>query len=444
MALTPGAGYSPHGAVQESTAASIRLSSGGSDIACGQSVDAGSQLSLSFSSPTRQYLVEVVTSTSSSPLQGGRCSGTRLNNQVAAVTIPKDGTITVRAAWSSSRSSPIYRSADCVYTVKMPGCSTPGTYLDNGQCADCPAFSTSPAMSTSISACQCVSGYTPASSGTCNACPKGTYKSTVGSDACTECPAGSFSHTTAATAQTACTLCRDPCAAGEKEIVACTATTNRVCIPANCTACATGEYLTNCNSASSSGGTCVKCEKCNGGEYREGCAGISAGECKACTAGYYSTGAEYTDSCLPCSVCKSNEIAQGTCLVSDQVCTTTVAAKNITYDVVFTVQLPMSSGKFTQEMQKSFISAVTITVETVETNVKITKVSNLVSGTGQGSIIVECKVLCHDEGESKTGLPDAVLLSVGLTSSSSRLSSSWNLLVLAVSVVYATRMICNL
>ncbi|EKX47675.1 hypothetical protein GUITHDRAFT_106663 [Guillardia theta CCMP2712] len=353
MSLSLSTTYSPHTAVQDSTAALVRLTSGGSPVDCGQTVDAGSLLPVSFTAPTgSEYLIEVVASSSSAiPFTNGRCTGKRLDNNVGSVTVPPDGTITIRAAWSTSRSAAIFKSPDCVYTV-MPsqGCEA-GLYLDSGECVSCPTYSTSPAQSTSADACQCLAGYT-SSSGSCQACPAGSYKPTVGSEACSPCPTGSFSTLTAASSSSACVACRSTCAEGEKEIVACSATTNRVCIPANCSKCEMGQFLTDCNVTASHAGTCVQCSPCALGQYRDGCAGMSAGECKACPT--------------------STETSEGGCSVADQVCVPIVkSVPTINFDVTVLIQLAIVLIDFTSDLQAHFIHAVALTAETLDSNVMI-------------------------------------------------------------------------
>jgi len=62
-------------------------------------------------------------------------------------------------------------------------CSTTEVLLNN-ECVNCPAHSTAPSESFSISACSCDTGYTGSNGDECTVCDTGKYKSVAGAGTC--------------------------------------------------------------------------------------------------------------------------------------------------------------------------------------------------------------------------------------------------------------------
>jgi hypothetical protein len=75
--------------------------------------------------------------------------------------VPPSGTVTLRVAWAPSQST-VSTSEDCTYTI-APLCNACPTsqYLSSTspcQCTNCPTYSSSPAASTTVTACSCIAG----------------------------------------------------------------------------------------------------------------------------------------------------------------------------------------------------------------------------------------------------------------------------------------------
>ena len=146
-----------------------------------------------------------------------------------------------------------------------------------------PEFSSSPEGSTSITDCQCESGYTGVpSNAMCNACTLGTYKTDSGSAKCVECTANA---TTLAVASTYASDCS--CSVGFSSSHACRLLFTEEC---RCTECPANYYGTH--------NYCVACPENTESQP----ASKEAGMCK-CLPGYYKVGTQpYTDVPI-CSAC---------------------------------------------------------------------------------------------------------------------------------------------
>ena len=192
-------------AVQQSTSRTIQFAKAGSAISCGGTITAGDSLTLTLSNTQQEYLIEAVASagTGAWGLSSGLCSNQRRQQTTAGTyTVPASGTVTLRVSWATSESQ-VYYTPDCTYSVIVsappppppalacPNCAS-GQYLSNCACVACPAGTTSPAGSTSLSSCVCDVGYSGSGS-TCISCPSGHYKGAVGPGSCALCPAGSTS-----------------------------------------------------------------------------------------------------------------------------------------------------------------------------------------------------------------------------------------------------------
>ena len=273
-----------HGrAVQQSTSRTIQFAKAGSAISCGGTIIAGDSLTLTLSNTQQEYLIEAVASvgTGAWGLSSGLCSNQRRQQTTAgAYTVPASGTVTLRVSWAPTEST-VYYTPDCTYTViasappppppapVCPNCAS-GQYLSNCVCVACPAGTTSPAGSTSLSSCVCDVGYSGSGS-TCTSCPSGQYKGAVGPGSCALCPSGSTSPLSS-TAVTACS-----------------------CLPG----------FTGPN-----GGTCSACPR---GSYKQA-SGNAA--CFSCPTGYstQSTGSTSMDKCIcdpqqrVCSDCTAGQL----------------------------------------------------------------------------------------------------------------------------------------
>lgn len=255
-------------------------------------------------------------------------------------------------------------------------------------CTSCPDNALSPASSTNISDCSCVTGYgqngpltlgpscVPCPLGTykgvnmlkctlcapglygpveglgeCPKCGRGTYSSTPGQLECHQCGPGKYLDFTGASAEHECVLC----GAG-KYSMAVGAENDATCAPCGrgkfstligsdgedkCILCGAGFYSDQMGVDSS-----TACQACGAGKYNPTSGNTAASDCTPCGKGKYSETPVATDVsfCLPC--------AQGTYLdtTGSSACTecpqgtysTTVSATDISYC------LPCSSGKYQQ------------------------------------------------------------------------------------------------
>ena len=151
-------------AIQRSTSRTLAFAG----VACGGTITAGTTQTLSLSSNSGQYTIEAVASEGMSTawgLEGSECSSKqRKYNSVPSYTVPPSGTVTLRVAWAASRST-VSTSQDCTYTVApaAPSCNacSANLYLSSTSpctCTNCPTYSTSPAASTTVTACSCIAG----------------------------------------------------------------------------------------------------------------------------------------------------------------------------------------------------------------------------------------------------------------------------------------------
>jgi len=138
-------------------------------VACGGTITAGTTRTLSLSDDSDLYTIEAVASAGTSTAWGlgdGTCSNQRMYNTVPSFTVPPSGTVTLRVAWATGRST-VYTSQDCAYTVApsatSPSCNAcpANQYMSSTSpctCTNCPTYSTSPAESTTVTACSCIPG----------------------------------------------------------------------------------------------------------------------------------------------------------------------------------------------------------------------------------------------------------------------------------------------
>ena len=108
-------------------------------------------------------------------------------------------------------------------------------------CSACPANSSSPAASSTLTACTCPAGYTGPDGEACSECGAGKYKTAAGSNAtaCSDCAVGQYQEMTGASA---CLTCADGATSFEKG-------TQCFCLigysgdpSIRCTACPPGQY----------------------------------------------------------------------------------------------------------------------------------------------------------------------------------------------------------
>jgi hypothetical protein len=150
-------------AIQRSTSRTLAIAG----VACGGTITAGTTQTLSLSSNSGQFTIEAVASAGTSTawgLGGSTCSKQRNYNSVPSYTVPPSGTVTLRVAWAASQST-VSTSNDCTYTVSpaAPSCNacSANLYLSSTSpctCTNCPTYSTSPAASTTVTACSCIAG----------------------------------------------------------------------------------------------------------------------------------------------------------------------------------------------------------------------------------------------------------------------------------------------
>ena len=152
-------------AVERSTSRTLAIAG----VACGGTITAGTTQTLSLSDDSDLYTIEAVASAGTSTawgLGGGTCSNQRMYNTVPSFTVPPSGTVTLRVAWATGRST-VYTSQDCAYTVSpaapSPSCNACPTnqYMSSTSpcvCTNYPTYSTSPAESTTVTACSCIQG----------------------------------------------------------------------------------------------------------------------------------------------------------------------------------------------------------------------------------------------------------------------------------------------
>lgn len=89
-----------------------------------------------------------------------------------------------------------------------PACEPcpPGSYCSNSLRISCAPYASSPALSATVQACVCVSGYAGSFVG-CAACSAGAYTTAANSSQCTSCAAGYFSAVPRATHASVCASC---------------------------------------------------------------------------------------------------------------------------------------------------------------------------------------------------------------------------------------------
>ena len=142
--------------------------------------------------------------------------------------------------------------------------------------------------------------YCPRASITATRCPSGSFCA-EGSPLPTLCPAGTYRETAGGTAESDCVDCPagSACVAGSSTPTHCspgtiTASTGR----SSCTDCFAGTFQDATNATSCK--PCADVDVCSIGQYRTGCAAISAGSCTACTAQadrYFVSHGGLSDSC---------------------------------------------------------------------------------------------------------------------------------------------------
>jgi hypothetical protein len=152
-------------AIERSTSRTLAFAG----VACGGTITAGTTPTLSLSDDSDLYTIEAVASAGTSRawgLGGDTCSNQRMYNTIPSFTVPPSGTVTLRVAWATGRST-VYTSQDCAYTVSpaapSPSCNAcpANQYMSSTSpctCTSCPTYSTSPAESTTVTACSCIPG----------------------------------------------------------------------------------------------------------------------------------------------------------------------------------------------------------------------------------------------------------------------------------------------
>jgi len=111
-------------AIVEGTNGVAKLVKAGTTIACGGEITSGDSLTFDVSGFSGQYLLEATPGT----IADGTCSGTRIaDNKDKTFTVPPNGPVTVRVAWSAAGDG-VTVSSDCTYTVKaLASTPTPTT-----------------------------------------------------------------------------------------------------------------------------------------------------------------------------------------------------------------------------------------------------------------------------------------------------------------------------
>lgn len=117
--------------VEESSSMSLQLQSAGAAVACGGTItaDAGMTFSLSGHSGKKKFLIEAVASagTGNWGITGGECDKQRTNDAFIYAskiyTVPKSGSVTVRATWATGYGSAVMVTPDCTYTVQATSAS---------------------------------------------------------------------------------------------------------------------------------------------------------------------------------------------------------------------------------------------------------------------------------------------------------------------------------
>jgi len=242
--------------------------------------------------------------------------------------------------------------ADCVCNVgyrvvnvssaSCEACET-GKYKNtsgNEECVSCPANSTSPPASTSVTACSCNGGYAGADGGACTQCAVNAYENTS-TDICSPCPANSQSPAgsddvtdcicnagyTGGVNGTACLACEagkykavagseacTECASNEISPSASTAVDTCVCVPGYfldggvCTECASGTFKNTTGDGS--------CTNCPSFSTTQATASTSLSDC-ICNAGYAGEDGEVCTLCLAntyedanvCTSCPENSVS---------------------------------------------------------------------------------------------------------------------------------------
>ena len=149
--------------IQRSSSRTLRFAG----VACAGTITAGTAQTLSLSDNSDEFTIEAVASAGTSTawgLEGSTCSKQRKYNSVPSYTVPPSGTVILRVAWATGQST-VYTSNDCTYTVAPtpPSCNAcaANQYMSSTStclCTNCPTYSTSPAASTTVTACSCIAG----------------------------------------------------------------------------------------------------------------------------------------------------------------------------------------------------------------------------------------------------------------------------------------------
>jgi hypothetical protein len=99
----------------------------------------------------------------------------------------------------------------------------------NWTCLLCPANSSSPVVSSSLTNCMCNAGYSGPDGGSCTTCAAGKYKIVAGNGNCTACGAGKYTGQTGEKSCTGCGAVKYGIATGQTA-------------EGSCTSCGSGKY----------------------------------------------------------------------------------------------------------------------------------------------------------------------------------------------------------
>ena len=235
-------------------------------------------------------------------------------------------------ATSESSGCPIHCTPGHYSTTPNPTTCrdcTSNTYSDvhlADSCSSCPAHSSSPSTSSTVTNCTCNAGYTGPDGGTCAACTTGQFKSASGPANCTDCAAGKYSASVAAVSESTCSRCNAGYTGPDGAACeACIAGTYKDVIgSASCSLCPEGKYSTF--EAAISESTCSECPThtyspdgssmltnctCN-----KGYTGSDGAACAACIAGTYKD----VNGSASCSLCPGGKYSAETGEISESTC----------------------------------------------------------------------------------------------------------------------------
>ena len=106
--------------VEESSSGSLQLRSAGAAVACGGTITADASMTFGLSGHSGQFVIEAIASagTGNWGITGGECDKQRTDDASKSYTVPKSGSVTVRATWATGYGSAVMVTPDCTYTVQ--------------------------------------------------------------------------------------------------------------------------------------------------------------------------------------------------------------------------------------------------------------------------------------------------------------------------------------